>query len=805
MPEPDVTVTEQLRLDAIHHLSAVRQVVAAATAAFAGPQHDRATEGRAAASTILDSLADIDGSIAGTLAGLHRPVLWVPVLAIMKAGKSSLVNAIAGTDVMPVHDSAMTVLPTRVRFPPVGADAGELPKLTLSAADADLLRRALDEIHDVDEEVRTAKLSEEVAAAVRLLGTDERYRLRPAYHGEEDVVTALKALNHLVRAGIQLAIDTDVLGDLTEPPTVTVAADHLPLAELRSDDAGELCLVDTAGPNEAQLAPRLMKVLQDEVERAHAVLVVLDYSHMNSTADADIRKLVDEWAVLRGAQSIYLVINRVDQRSLIEGQSLAPEPLARKAMSVFGLPADARDRVFEVVAIRANLANGVYRDERIGRDLRPTASPAAHRVLREWHGRSWERRLAGTTAEEIREWADVLWQESNLPALLTGVIGRLRAHATPIVVRQSVREAGIRAGDVSAALDQYLAAASLDAVELKRRVTGLTEAIGEASAVATSCREHPGRDALADELRRDAERAAELARAQSAATIAEWRRSAGSQVFSHLDRAAAANQGEGRSSGAREGMFKRAFRSVANMIGYSVNGATILPNGCYHFGTDKTNAEVFLREVVALVQDSARRLHDDVVDHADQVYRRTVDDGYRRVGERLEPLVLAALKDAGEQDPPASDPPPRSRSLPRSAEPSLDGGSVTVVEETDRAEFLGVKLWRKKTVHDEYQVFPADVIESVMRRFVTQLAAAADVRAQAAARSHDGAVDAYAEQLQQRLRLPLGALQAAQGELAGDIEARRQALQPVRDDAAACKRRLDQLLRRAESFTCGTR
>src|SRR5690606_17492901 len=95
--------------------------------------------------------------------------------------------------------------------------------------------------------------------------------------------------------------------DIDEFPVIEVEFHHLQgMAE--SVTGAQFTLIDTPGPNEAGQG-RLRDILHEQLEKASAVLAVMDYTQLNSEADAEVRAAVLD-AARRYPAGLFAFVNK---------------------------------------------------------------------------------------------------------------------------------------------------------------------------------------------------------------------------------------------------------------------------------------------------------------------------------------------------------------------------------------------------------------------------------------------------------------------------------------------------------------
>ncbi len=359
--------------------------------------------------------------LKGEQSKLERLELVLAVVGTMKAGKSTTINAIVGTEVLPNRNRPMTALPTLIEHTP-----GQIVPV-LEFSNRQPIESLLSQLHDVLETDKAASiaagLEDDKDMAALLLRVRGRQPFQASYEGAEEIFGFLKSLNDLVRlcAELDVPFPFESYDEVHEIPCIKVEFAHLRNAA--SQAQGRLTLLDTPGPNESG-QPHLRKMLKEQLSKASAVLAVLDYTQLKSEADAQIRADLKDISKL-AAGRIYALVNKFDQRDR-NGDS-ADE--IRAFVSDKLMPGDIKqDHVYPVSSKLAYLA------------LRAQGELLAHGKMpdhtqHEWvvdfgkeaFNRRWEREI--DNADAVREAADDLWQESLFQEPMDKVIRFAQARA----------------------------------------------------------------------------------------------------------------------------------------------------------------------------------------------------------------------------------------------------------------------------------------------------------------------------------------------------------------------------------------
>lgn len=376
-------------------------------------------------------------ALDGHLTSVRDLELAMPIVAPMKAGKSSLINAIVGYQLLPSRANPMTTLPTKIILID-GMDLGK-PVLEIPESLAELCARAEEEIR---RGIEADKAIPEGHAYLTDLATrivnHELPTLKPSYTGVSAVHKILARLNDEVRLATFVAPSFDLLAELDELPVLKTGSRHSYQAgEAR---AGRLVIIDTPGPNEKTMAAPLSQVLETQLENSHVVIVVLDYTQMGSEAAADVRSRLERHLAIIG-DKLFAVVNKVDERKNPDDLSKADtREIARHTLGMS--PEQAADRVFETVAHWGVIGSQVLAElDSDGYD--PATSEAARALWKETNRLLDEEQeiiegLRATPPGTLKMLARKLLDRSGIARLVSDAISRLRESVAPAVIRSAL-------------------------------------------------------------------------------------------------------------------------------------------------------------------------------------------------------------------------------------------------------------------------------------------------------------------------------------------------------------------------------
>ena len=210
-------------------------------------------------------------TLSNELRKITRLEMVLAIVGTMKAGKSTTINAIVGTEVLPNRNRPMTALPTLIRHTPGQKE----PVLHFShVGPIDTLTQQLQmRLFGVDREKLAQKLEIDKDMQTLLDRIRQGDAFDKHYLGAQPIFHCLKSLNDLVR--LSKALDVDF------PFSSYTALEHIPVIEVEfvhlaglEKNMGQLTLLDTPGPNEAG-QPHLQQMLKEQLARASAVLAVM--------------------------------------------------------------------------------------------------------------------------------------------------------------------------------------------------------------------------------------------------------------------------------------------------------------------------------------------------------------------------------------------------------------------------------------------------------------------------------------------------------------------------------------------------
>ncbi|MBR8840893.1 MAG: dynamin family protein [Stigonema ocellatum SAG 48.90 = DSM 106950] len=394
--------------------------------------------------------------------------LRMAIVAPMKAGKSTIINAIIGQEILPSRNSAMTTLPTEIIF---DAERTE-PILHLSQEVLSVFQETLLSLRHKIEALGMEPVQEKLAEYPHLATMPKQIlfvgeSIPATSKGRKNIIHTLTSLNDIVRLCSILEPRADRIQYLTDAPRIKTPFWRLQKTE-QQPELGNLVIVDTPGPNEAGENLRLQAVVQEQLRKSSIVLIVLDFTQLKNEAAEKVKKDVQKVIELRGKDNLYVLINKVDQRR--EGD-MNTEQVQQFVAAEFGIAdADNKNRVFEISARRAFTSANFLMELQHNSELNIAENKAARALAQEVLGIDWEEELKEVNIEVLQYKAERLWKKSGFDSFLDGAISALMAEAAPRCMISALQITRNRLSELNNDVQLRSSAISQDAGKIKDEI-----------------------------------------------------------------------------------------------------------------------------------------------------------------------------------------------------------------------------------------------------------------------------------------------------------------------------------------------
>ena len=398
-----------------------------------------------------------------------RREMVLAVVGTMKAGKSTTINAIVGQEILPNRNRPMTSVPTLIRH---------VPGKTEPVLHLEHIQPVRNLLITLQEKLATPA-GQQVAQTLQQTGdtrelldilTDDGW-LKNEYHGEEEIFTGLASLNDLVRlaAAMETEFHFDEYAEVQKLPVIDVEFSHLVGMDACQ---GTLTLLDTPGPNEAG-QPQMEVMMRDQLQKASAVLAVMDYTQMNSKADEDVRKELNAIADV-SAGRLFVLVNKFDEK---DRNGDGADAVRQKVPAMLNSDVLPASRVYPGSSRQAYLANRALHELRKNGTL-PVDEAWVDDFVREAFGRM-KKDYVCKDSELATEGATDLWECSLIDQLITEVILSSHSRAAALAVDSAAAKLMQNAENISEYLSLRHQGLMQSIQSLQAHITSLLEDIRE--------------------------------------------------------------------------------------------------------------------------------------------------------------------------------------------------------------------------------------------------------------------------------------------------------------------------------------
>jgi GTPase Era involved in 16S rRNA processing len=426
--------------------------------------------------------------------------LVMAIVAPMKAGKSTIINAIIGQNLLPSRNAAMTTLPTEIVL---SADISE-PILTLSPEIIRVFQNTLTALQSQIDKNGIQWAQQKLSQHPHLMDLLENIRCsiwgfvtRAETIGREEIIKTLTGLNDVIRLCTIIDPSIDPLRALTDVPQIETPFLRSQLTT-QSEQMGNLIIVDTPGPNEAGENLKLTDVVAKQLKQSSIVLIVLDFTQLKTKAAEEVKQEVQKVIKLRGKDTLYVLVNKVDQRT---DNDMTPEQVRQFVAAELGIgDSGNKDRVFEIAARWAFCATNFlleFQQHQVD-DIqqRETVQTLAQQAF----GAMWKRTLQKANVDQLHEAAQCVWEESGFSLFLEKAINALMDSAAPRCIKSALNLSRSRLEQLRNDVKLQQGAIAANAGELEKQIQALEADLDHLEVCKSRLRQV---DAVKTELQRD--------------------------------------------------------------------------------------------------------------------------------------------------------------------------------------------------------------------------------------------------------------------------------------------------------------
>ncbi|EFB1110110.1 MULTISPECIES: dynamin family protein [Escherichia] len=368
-----------------------------------------------------------------------RREMVLAVVGTMKAGKSTTINAIVGKEILPNRNRPMTSVPTLIRHVPGKTE----PVLHLEHIQPvrNLLIRLQEKLATPEGQQVAQPLQQtgDTRELLDILANDAW--IKNEYHGEDEIFAGLASLNDLVRLAAAMGTEFpfDEYAEVQKLPVIDVEFSHL---VGMNTCQGTLTLLDTPGPNEAG-QPQMEVMMRDQLQKASAVLAVMDYTQMNSKADEEVRKELNAIADV-SAGRLFVLVNKFDEK---DRNGDGADAVRQKVSAMLNSDVLPASRVYPGSSRQAYLANRALHELQKNGTL-PDDEAWVDDFVREAFGRMKKEHIC-KDSELATEGATDLWEGSLIDKLITEVIQSSHSRSAALAVDSAAAKLMQNAENVS--------------------------------------------------------------------------------------------------------------------------------------------------------------------------------------------------------------------------------------------------------------------------------------------------------------------------------------------------------------------
>ena len=389
------------------------------------------------------------------------------VVGTMKAGKSTTINAIVGTEILPNRNAPMTAIPTLIKH----SKGQKQARLTFTQKASQPANQLIENLRErfkdekYQEELNKFKSDKDLNVTIERI--QDGIQIANQALGEKEIFDFLVSVNDLVRIAPKFGekFPFDQYQEIDQLPVIEVEFTHLKEVE---ESSGKLILLDTPGPNEAGQA-HLRPMLQDQLKKASAVLAVMDYTQLKSEADAQVRD--DLKAIGNTVKNrIYALVNKFDNKD----RNAMKEDEVKEFITGLTDGLIKKEKVYPVSAKRGYLGNQAKNELKDDGSL-PDIKDAAW--VEDFYQEAGLRRESHRTPERIAEGIEDLWEDSKFSQPLKEVIEESYKKAAFFALDSAIDKLDECSEKINTILTVKETAVQKTASELQELVDNLTKDI----------------------------------------------------------------------------------------------------------------------------------------------------------------------------------------------------------------------------------------------------------------------------------------------------------------------------------------
>jgi GTPase Era involved in 16S rRNA processing len=344
---------------------------------------------------------------------LEHNELVIAIIGTMKSGKSSVINALVGKQIIPSRNLPMTIMPTLVRH----TLGNQEPNLTFSLTHP--IAEIISEIKERMVEETYKKIFSSFISINDTAFSELFYNFDPNithYTGTNEIKIFLSFINDLIRLALLLDIQFpfDSYNNIYDFPIVDVEFKHLNNNYKNST----ISFLDTPGPNEALNNEILHSIINKQLINASALLLIINYSEISSEAEEHVRKIIFH-NLQKFNKRISVFVNKFDEK---DSNSLSAEETINHIYNKLLLGQLDKEFIFPISVKYADLANHMFNEISSNGDI--SASSMAQPWFAEFctrsFGLSWNDEIIDKS--KLLSAANMLWKKSGISRFIENIL-----------------------------------------------------------------------------------------------------------------------------------------------------------------------------------------------------------------------------------------------------------------------------------------------------------------------------------------------------------------------------------------------
>jgi len=394
--------------------------------------------------------AQYESDIHRNRQNVERLELKMAIIAPMSAGKSTIINAIVAQELLPVSATAMTAIPTEIVF---SADL-EQPHLTLTQDTVHLFHKTAHTLQNRMRLLGDEGLNNAIAEYPHLKELVNRIQdsldlileeIKEKTEGIENINKALYLLNHIIRLFDIVSPKSGTLEELDEIQNPLDRLVDLPRINTpflqdyltpQCQGIGNLIIIDTPGPNEEDISS-LFESVTKVLQNCSIILLVLDFTGIRSEAAEKIKKTVHKLIQFKGEDSLYVLVNKIDQRS--PNDPMTSEKIREFIAAQFNIGTNEDSgKVFEVSGNRAFCASKFRQERKERKTVAISELKTAEDLAFQVYPIDWKEQLQEVMLPQLDRQAIRLWNNSGFTPFIEKAINNLLANVSPRVFKTSL-------------------------------------------------------------------------------------------------------------------------------------------------------------------------------------------------------------------------------------------------------------------------------------------------------------------------------------------------------------------------------